>query len=487
MHGLKERAVPVPAHVVRRRVGGGTLAQRRDARIVFGYSLVHQYDDRVLIRQPDAPPVGFLERRGLTGGEIVAAHVAALRLRPDEIVVHRILRGDEAVAATDGGPVVFADLTVRHAARTAPRVVVLQPAANAIRDVHVVAHMVKLAERNVVEVLPVSTLVVRDGDAAVVPYDHPLGIVGVDPKGVMIHMHADRRTAGGLTAIVGKPNRREVHAIRIVGIDTHLRVIERTAVEIVRLLPRVAAILGSVQARPARIVVFVLNILLVLSLDQGVHHVRAARADRYPDTTLRRSGESVALDLRPRVAAVGRLPEAASRPATLQEPRSAHPLPARGEEDVGIAGVHGDVHETRLVADELHEVPSVTPVPRAVHPTLGVGVPDVAQSSHVDDVRIAGMDHDAADDLGLDETLGLPGHPAVGRFEDATARRDRISGIFLAGAGPDLVVIAGRDGEVAHRDHALVGPDGLESGAVIGGLPDTTGRGGHVEGLGGAR
>src|SRR6266581_3458043 len=72
--------------------------------------------------------------------------------------------------------------TTTHAARRpAPRVVVLQAAAQHVRGVVVGRHHVELPDREVVQEPPALGAVLRDIHTAVVPLDHAVGVLRVDP------------------------------------------------------------------------------------------------------------------------------------------------------------------------------------------------------------------------------------------------------------------------------------------------------------------
>src|SRR5690606_37812432 len=94
--------------------------------------------------------------------------------------------------------------------------------------------------------------------------------------------------------------------------------------------------------------------------------------------------KAAALHLRPRLAAVRALPQRTARAAALQEVRTTHTFPARGEQHVRVARMDRDVHEAGLVADELHQPPRLPAVRRLVEPTLRVGAPDRTQSGDPD-------------------------------------------------------------------------------------------------------
>src|SRR2546430_15271631 len=62
----------------------------------------------------------------------------------------------------------------------------------------------------------------------------------------------------------------------------------------------------------------------------------------------------------------------------------------------GVGGVHGDINEPCLVADELDELPRLATVGGLVEPALGVRGPGLAERRDVHDVRVGRVHHDAA-------------------------------------------------------------------------------------------
>src|SRR5260370_35293589 len=94
--------------------------------------------------------------------------IAVLRFRVDNVRIDWIHLRIESVAAADIDPLVIGDaLRDQACAGTTPGKVVLQTPANVIRLLHVEGNFVKLADRNVIHVVPIAAAVVGDGDAAV--------------------------------------------------------------------------------------------------------------------------------------------------------------------------------------------------------------------------------------------------------------------------------------------------------------------------------
>ena len=83
--------------------------------------------------------------RALTSREVEATHAAALRLAVHDVGIRLILLRHEAVAATNVVPHSVGDRPLLPPARTAPRSIVLQATAHAVRHAHVGRDVVELA------------------------------------------------------------------------------------------------------------------------------------------------------------------------------------------------------------------------------------------------------------------------------------------------------------------------------------------------------
>ena len=97
------------------------------------------------------------------------------------------------------------------------------------------------------------------------------------------------------------------------------------------------------------------------------------------------------------------------------------------------------------------------------------------------------MHDDAADRARLLESHAFPGEPAVGRFEDAAARGDRVARILFTGAGPHLHRVGWGDRQLTHRHALLVVEHRPERRTGVRRLPDSPSRGRHEKRARGAR
>ena len=253
-----------------------------------------------------------------------------------------------------------------------------------------------------------------------------LGVVGVDPHAMIIFVDTHHARAPRTPAVVGEGevDGHAIHPIGILRIDANLREVERAIVHGTHPRPRRATVRRAVQPTEQALR---LGTAHAVGFDHGVHHVGIAGRDREIDAPLGGGREPTAGDLFPRRAAVGGLPERRTGAATLEEMRLADALPAGGIQHVRIARIHREIHEARLVADELGERPGFAAVDGLIQAALGVGGPQCAQRGDVHDVGVGGMHENAPDVLRFLEAHALPCHAAIERLVDAVARSDGVA------------------------------------------------------------
>ena len=136
--------------------------------------------------------------------------------------------------------------------------------------------------------------------------------------------------------------------------------------------------------------------------------------------------------LGPLRAAVGRLVERALGTAADELPDGAPALIGRGIEHVGILRIHHHVGDAGVGADGQDGLPGLAAVGRLVEAAVAAGVPQRADRAHVDDVRVARIDEDVLDVLGVLEPHPRPRLAGVGRLVDAVAVADAALVVVLA-------------------------------------------------------
>ena len=106
-----------------------------------------------------------------------------------------------------------------------------------------------------------------------------------------------------------------------------------------------------------------------------------------------------------------------------------------------------------------------------------------ALRGYEDGVRIARVDYDFRDVLGVGEADVLPGGAGIGALVNAVAIADGALRLVFAGAEPDDVGVLGVDGDAAEGVGTALIEDGLKGDAAVGGLPKAAGGGGDVPGV----
>src|SRR5262249_44180981 len=131
-----------------------------------------------------------------------------------------------------------------------------------------------------------------------------------------------------------------------------------------------------VDVRELAAVVLAAEESAVLRLDGREHEPRLRRGGRHAHLAPRALGQALG-QLLPGVAAVGRLPETAPRPARDELPRPAHDLPEARVERAGIVGIHREVRGAGLVVDVEDLLPRLAAVLGTEDAALRAGPPRV--------------------------------------------------------------------------------------------------------------
>ena len=256
--------------------------------------------------------------------------------------------------------------------------------------------------------------------------------------------HAD---VGGGLAAVGRAE--ELHVQDVDGVLLHrigvdARVVERALAHVavvVRHLPRRAGIVADVEAA-GRFV-----------LDERVDAIAVGARDRDADLAPQaRRKAGILGDLRPGVAAVGGLEEAAARAAARHAPRRAAGFPQRREDHVGVLRIDRQVHAAGLFVAEQRAAPGLAAVGRLEDAALRMLVVDLAEHRRVDDVAVGRVHAEARDRLRIAEIRQvIPLLAAVGGLVDAVALDDVAAQLRFTAADVDDVGIRLAHGQRANR------------------------------------
>ena len=168
---------------------------------------------------------------------------------------------------------------------------------------------------------------------------------------------------------------------------------------------------------------------------------------------------------------IGRLVEAALGPTANQLSDRAPALIGGGVKDVGILRIHRDFGDAGVGADREHRFPRLAAVGGLVQPAVAARRPQRPDRADVDNVRVAGIDEDVLNVLGVLEPHPLPRLARVGGLVDAVAEGDAPLVVVLAGAEPDDVRVLRVDGHRAERIGAVLVEDRRPGIAAVLGLP----------------
>ena len=391
-------------------------------------------------------------------------------------------------------------------ARAAPVVVVLHPAADVERDRHVVADVVEEPDRQVGQELPVFCAVVRHGEAAIVANQHVLRVGRVDPDRmdvVVCRLGDVGRDGPAAVERLVQADTAEIDHFRVARVDVDLAEVHRPRVGVVDLAPGRARVVGAIH--PGGLVVecaaataaatrrrrrrrgrrrrrarsFLCRRAATAAapgrwrrraFDQRVENLGLLPVDVDRDAP-ERSVEDAALQLRPGLAAVGRLEDAAAGAAAVEAALRPPPLIHRRVEDLAVRRIDRDFVRAGVVVDLERLLPGLAAVGRLEDAALAAWSPQAAGRRDKDDIVVARVDDDAVDEPGVAEAEVGEGLAAVSRLVDAVAPRHALTIARFAGADPDEIRVRLRDRDVANRERALILHQGFERGAVVDGFP----------------
>ena len=382
---------------------------------------------------------------------VVSQQVPDLPLEVDRVRVRRIDGRGVPVGAVGDRPVGVRDAVgVGRPRRPELAAVVLRPAVDVVEGEGVVeGQLVELRHRQVLEEAPGLAPVARLVDAAVAAVEDVAGVALDEGHGVVVAVLVRLVDAApGLAAVVRRPQAR-VHLVdavedRRVGEDLLIVVRPRPAADVVAaLLPALAPVGRPVEA-----------LLLRPGLDRGVDDARVDGRDRQADLADVALGQAHG-ELAPGLAAVLALVDARLGPAAHERRDAPAPLVGRGVEDVRVRGVELDRRDARVLGDLEDERPGLAAVRGLVEAALAARRPERPLGRDEDDVRIARVDQDPADVLGLREPHVRPGLAAVRAPVDAVAEADVAPADVLARAHPDGLRVRRVERDAADRVRRL--------------------------------
>ena len=194
-------------------------------------------------------------------------------------------------------------------------------------------------------------------------------------------------------------------------------------------------------------------------------HVAGGQADR---------------QLAPGLAGVGGLVDARVGTAAHERRDGTPALVGRGVDDVRVRRVELDAGDAGVLVDLERDRPGGAAIRRLVEPAFAAGRPERPFGGDVDDVRVARVDEDARDVLGLAQTHVRPRLAAVQALVDAVADADVAAADVLTRADPDRVRVGRVERDAADRVGGLAVEDRRPRRAGVLRLPHAARADGHV-------
>ncbi len=269
---------------------------------------------------------------------VVTLQPAVLRLGVDDVGVDGVHLGFKSVACLGDVPIAVDDAAVVDgSARAAQGEIVLRAAVHVVERRGIVhGYTVKLRNGQIGLEVPAAGVVPSFVEAPVTAEYQVLGVGGVDPSDVVVHVLAALAQAfEGLAAVFG-PLGIGVHRvdhIDIVRAREELHIVVSTGGMVALLLEAGAPVRTPVQAMP---------------FDHAVDHVGVHGRNGEGKTAFIAAGQAV-LQFVPRFATVFRLVQCTFRTARNIGPHMASTLVGRGIEHFGVAGIHMHFVEASVV------------------------------------------------------------------------------------------------------------------------------------------
>ncbi len=322
--------------------------------------------------------------------------------------------------------------------------------------------MVKLAEGQVIDKLPVLPSVAGNVQSPVIAVDDVLRIVRADPESVVVGVHpvVGQQHFEGLPAVFRSRHHRiqVVQPVFIFRIDENICVVKRPVADILRGhdLPVVSAVIGSVEG------------VFLFRLDEGVHDGGFGAGDSQADAAERAFGQALLVaEPGEAVAAVIAHIQAGAFAAGAEVPGGPGKLPHGHDQFVGMPRIDDHIGDAGAVVDVQHFLPVFPSVAAAVQSPVGGGAPGGSHGADPDRVGFIAVHDDAVYEPGIFEAGAAPGPAAVDAVVQAAAAVVRVARVALAGADPEFGGVVRVEGDGADGLHRLVIKNGSPGGATV--------------------
>ena len=274
----------------------------------------------------------------LPGSHVGSHQIPSLREGEVELRVVRMIDHFETIPKTDHPPIVVQNsVRLPGTTRSRPAAVILHSAHDPVEGLaEVRVNVIRLSDRQVVDILPRASLVVRDRDPTIVANPDPFWMEWIDPHGVIIDVDFGcDRPVGSSPIDRNKEGRRDgIDTVLILGIDSQICVIKPAGDDVglsgdrLEVLPLV---LGSKERSLFR-------------LGDDIDDLRVGRSDLDADPPHQRRkpfGQSL-----PRLSSVDRFEDAPFFAPTGEGPGLAFELPHCGIDDVRIDWINVQVGDS---------------------------------------------------------------------------------------------------------------------------------------------
>ncbi|MBA7678698.1 hypothetical protein ES703_86976 [subsurface metagenome] len=190
----------------------------------------------------------------LASSHVCSHDIASLRFTQEKLLIHRVNDDMKAVTKTDHPPVVIQDpKRLSVAARAIPGAIILHSSTHIVERFSVISvYLIKLPDREVIHIIPGLSPVRGNTYSSILSLPHPVGILGVYPERVKIHMCFPRDTPEVLPSIDGKrqSGRDCVDLVLIHRINSYIGVVKasRDDLDIPGDIPeRFSSVIGSIK------------------------------------------------------------------------------------------------------------------------------------------------------------------------------------------------------------------------------------------------
>ena len=347
----------------------------------------------------------------LAGAAVEFGELAAV----EDVGMERVGGNVAVFLDADGVPVAERNGAVIAAAGDADGATFLLRTVNPVGELVVGGYVVNLGGGLVVPGTPGLAAVDGDHRALVGGEQHEVGIVGIDPGGVVVvtsggAFDGDEVFAGVGGFVGGGIAEKDRVAIFWVNADEgEVGIATGNAVFLVDDGPGFSGIVGAVDAAS------------VVDIDGAVDAVGIRGSDGNADAAV--FGGKALAELAPVVAAVFGFVEAAAGAviAAANGPRGAAGGPEGGVDFVGVAGVKGEVDTADVVVLEKDFGESLATVEGTEYAAFWIWTVRMAQHGDEKAVGIFGINEDGADLLAVAETEMGPSGATVGGLVEAVA------------------------------------------------------------------